>query len=464
LVFASIFFLLFFLPVFFSIYGWVADRFRNLVLLIASLLFYAYGAPLFIWVLAASTFLNFYLVRRMDAELERSRLWFRVSLVLNVGLLIVFKYANFTVESWNAMGLWTIGSWTKIALPIGISFFTFQSLSYTIDVYRREERPLQSPFHYFIYIFSFPQMIAGPIVRFGIVAKELVSREFNRKGIEEGAQRFIIGLAKKVIVANGIAASFPIMGVEEWSTAGAWLALLAYTFQIYFDFSGYSDMAIGLGRIMGFHFPENFNRPYSAKSFTDFWRRWHMTLSFWMRDYLYIGLGGNRNGVGRTYANLLTVFVISGFWHGASWNFLFWGLYHGLFLIIERLFLSNLLRKLPAFLAKLWTFFWVLIGWGIFALVDDVERGQLFGALINPVISASQDLSVWNEFTIGGPSAVLMALALLLTIFPAYSWWDRLLHSSGPKWWRYVAYSGLLVVSLAELTGSTFNPFIYFRF
>jgi alginate O-acetyltransferase complex protein AlgI len=464
LVFASIFFLLFFLPVFLSIYGGVADRFRNLVLLIASLLFYAYGAPLFIWVLAASTFLNFYLVRRMDAELEHSRLWFRLSLVLNVGLLIVFKYANFTVESWNAMGLWTIDSWTKIALPIGISFFTFQSLSYTIDVYRREERPLQSPFHYFIYIFSFPQMIAGPIVRFGIVAKELVSREFNRKGIEEGAQRFIIGLAKKVIVANGIAASFPIMGVEEWSTAGAWLALLAYTFQIYFDFSGYSDMAIGLGRIMGFHFPENFNRPYSAKSFTDFWRRWHMTLSFWMRDYLYIGLGGNRNGVGRTYANLLTVFVISGFWHGASWNFLFWGLYHGLFLIIERLFLSNLLRKLPAFLAKLWTFFWVLIGWGIFALVDDVERGQLFGALINPVISASQDLSVWNEFTIGGPSAVLMALALLLTIFPAYSWWDRLLHSSGPKWWRYVAYSGLLVVSLAELTGSTFNPFIYFRF
>ena len=464
MVFASIFFLLFFLPVFLSIYGWVADRFRNLVLLIASLLFYAYGAPLFIWVLAASTFLNFYLVRRMDTELERSRLWFRVSLVLNVGLLIVFKYANFTLESWNAMGLWTIGSWTKIALPIGISFFTFQSLSYTIDVYRREERPLKSPFHYFIYIFSFPQMIAGPIVRFGIVAKELVTREFNRKGIEEGAERFIIGLAKKVIVANGIAASFPVTGVEEWSIADAWLALLAYTFQIYFYFSGYSDMAIGLGRIMGFHFPENFNRPYSAKSFTDFWRRWHMTLSFWMRDYLYIGLGGNRNGVGRTYANLLTVFVISGFWHGASWNFLFWGLYHGLFLIIERLFLSNLLRKLPAFLAKLWTFFWVLIGWGIFALVDDVERGQLFGALINPVISASQDLSVWNEFTIGGPSAVLMALALLLTIFPAYSWWDRLLHSSGPKWWRYVAYSGLLVVSLAELTGSTFNPFIYFRF
>ena len=400
----------------------------------------------------------------MDAELERSRLWFRVSLVLNVGLLIVFKYANFTVESWNAMGLWTTGSWTKIALPIGISFFTFQSLSYTIDVYRREERPLKSPFHYFIYIFSFPQMIAGPIVRFGIVAKELVSREFNKKGIEEGAQRFIIGLAKKVIVANGIAASFPITGVEEWSIADAWLALLAYTFQIYFDFSGYSDMAIGLGRIMGFHFPENFNRPYSAKSFTDFWRRWHMTLSFWMRDYLYIGLGGNRNGVGRTYANLLTVFVISGFWHGASWNFLFWGLYHGLFLIIERLFLSNLLRKLPAFLAKLWTFFWVLIGWGIFALVDDVERGQLFGALINPVVSASQELSVWNEFVGEGPSAVLMALALLLTIFPAYSWWDRLVHSSGPKWRRYVAYSGLLVVSLAELTGSTFNPFIYFRF
>jgi alginate O-acetyltransferase complex protein AlgI len=310
-------------------------------------------------------------------------------------------------------------------------------------------------------------MIAGPIVRFGIVAKELVTREFNRKGIEEGAERFIIGLAKKVIVANGIAASFPITGIEEWSTAVAWLALLAYTFQIYFDFSGYSDMAIGLGRIMGFHFPENFNRPYSAKSFTDFWRRWHMTLSFWMRDYLYIGLGGNRNGVGRTYVNLLTVFVISGFWHGASWNFLFWGLYHGLFLIIERLFLSNLLRKLPAFLSKLWTFFWVLIGWGIFALIDDVERGQLFGALINPVVSASQDFSIWNEFAAGvsgGPGAVLIALALLLTIFPAYSWWEHLVHGFGPRWWRYLAYSCLLVISLAELTGSRFNPFIYFRF
>ena len=224
MVFASIFFLLFFLPVFLSIYGWVVDRFRNLVLLIASLLFYVYGAPLFIWVLVVSTLLNFYLVRRMDTDLERSKLWFRGSLVLNVGLLIVFKYANFTVESWNDLGFWTIDSWTKIALPIGISFFTFQSLSHTIDVYRKEEHPLESPFHYFIYIFSFPQMIAGPIVRFGIVAKELVSREFNRKGIEEGSQRFIICLAKKVIVANGIAVSFPITGVEEWSTAGAWVA------------------------------------------------------------------------------------------------------------------------------------------------------------------------------------------------------------------------------------------------
>ena len=462
MVFASIFFLLFFLPVFLSFYGSIADRFRNLALLIASLLFYAYGAPFFIWVLTASTFLNFYLVRRMDKDLEHSKLLFRMSLLLNVGLLIVFKYANFAIESWNALNIWTIDSWTEIALPIGISFFTFQSLSYTIDVYRKEERPLDSPFHYFIYIFSFPQMIAGPIVRFGAVAKELVAREFDRKGVEEGAERFIIGFAKKVVVANGIAASFPITGIEDWTMTGAWLALLAYTFQIYFDFSGYSDMAIGLDRILGFNFPENFNRPYSAKSFNEFWRRWHMTLSFWMRDYLYIGLGGNRNGVGQTYANLLAVFVISGFWHGASWNFLFWGLYHGLFLIIERLFLSNLLLKLPAFLSKLWTFFWVLIGWGIFALVDDVERSRLFGALVNRQDEFTWEaLAGWQGW---GPSSVLMALALILTILPAYALWERLVHGSGPRWWRYVAYSCLLVISLAELSGSTFNPFIYFRF
>ena len=398
----------------------------------------------------------------MDKDLEHSKLLFRMSLLLNVGLLIVFKYANFAIESWNALNIWTIDSWTEIALPIGISFFTFQSLSYTIDVYRKEERPLDSPFHYFIYIFSFPQMIAGPIVRFGAVAKELVAREFDRKGVEEGAERFIIGFAKKVVVANGIAASFPITGIEDWTMTGAWLALLAYTFQIYFDFSGYSDMAIGLGRILGFNFPENFNRPYSAKSFNEFWRRWHMTLSFWMRDYLYIGLGGNRNGVGQTYANLLAVFVISGFWHGASWNFLFWGLYHGLFLIIERLFLSNLLLKLPAFLSKLWTFFWVLIGWGIFALVDDVERSRLFGALVNRQDEFTWEaLAGWQGW---GPGSVLMALALILTLLPAYALWERLVHGSGPRWWRYVAYSCLLVISLAELSGSTFNPFIYFRF
>ena len=385
-----------------------------------------------------------------------------MSLLLNIGLLIVFKYANFAIESWNALNFWTIDSWTEIVLPIGISFFTFQSLSYTIDVYRKEERPLDTPFHYFIYIFSFSQMIAGPIVRFGAVAKELVTRDFDPKGVEEGAERFIIGFAKKVIVANGIAASFPITGIEDWTMTGAWLALLAYTFQIYFDFSGYSDMAIGLGRILGFNFPENFNRPYSAKSFNEFWRRWHMTLSFWMRDYLYIGLGGNRNGVGQTYANLLAVFVISGFWHGASWNFLFWGLYHGLFLIIERLFLSNLLLKLPAFLSKLWTFFWVLIGWGIFALVDDIERSRLFEALVN-----RQDEFTWEALAGGlewAPGSVLMALALILTILPAYAFWERLVHGSGPRWWRYVAYSCLLLISLAELTGSTFNPFIYFRF
>ena len=456
MVFASILFLLFFLPVFLTVYGWVGNSYRNLVLLVASLLFYAYGAPYFIWVLAASTYLNFMLVQRMDRTENRRKLWFRLSVVLNVGLLLVFKYANFSVESWNELGFWTIADWTEIALPIGISFFTFQSLSYTIDVYRGQERPLDRPMHYFIYIFSFPQMIAGPIVRFGAVAQELVHRTFSASNVQAGAERFIIGLAKKVLIANVIAASFPITGGSEWTGIQAWTALLAYTLQIYFDFSGYSDMAIGLGKIMGFHFPENFNRPYSARSFTDFWRRWHMTLSFWMRDYLYIGMGGNRGGTARTYANLVTVFVISGFWHGASWNFLYWGLFHGLFLVVERLFLGSLLNRLPIAISRAWTFFWVLLGWGIFALTNDAERGALFHALIQP--------DQWGHWVGGGAGTVLMVLGMLLVLFPVYGWWEKLFHGSQAPRLRTAAYVVLLIVSLSELTGSSFNPFIYFRF
>ncbi len=282
----------------------------------------------------------------------------------------------------------------------------------------------------------------------------------DRTALQLGLQRFIVGLAKKVLVANVVAAAFPITGTDPWTTASAWLALLAYTVQIYFDFSGYSDMAIGLGQMMGFHFPENFNRPYTARSFTDFWRRWHMTLSFWMRDYLYIGLGGNRRGEVRTYANLLTVFVISGFWHGASWNFLFWGLFHGLFLVLERAFLLRWLQQLPPLLAKVWTFFWVVLGWALFALVDPTALKEFLQALFG---FGGVPLGI-NHIALDREAAFTLLLAAALLFLPAYRWWAMAVRASSTGVRSTVAHLLLAVLSLSYLAGATFNPFIYFRF
>lgn len=460
MVFSSIFFLLFFLPVFLTGYTLLRGEGKNHWLLIFSLLFYGYGAPEFIWVLLGSSLVNFYLVHHMHRHLSTRPGWAKALLwagiVLNVGLLLVYKYANFVVDVGRNWGAWELPGWVEIALPIGISFFTFQSLSYNLDIYRGQERPLRNPLHYLIYIFSFPQMIAGPIVRYGAVAAELVQRPFTRTNIRLGAQRFVVGLAKKVLIANTVAAAFPITEVEEWTTLSAWAALLAYTVQIYFDFSGYSDMAIGLGRMMGFHFPENFNRPYNARSFTDFWRRWHMTLSFWMRDYLYIGLGGNRKGAVRTYANLLVVFTISGFWHGASWNFLFWGLYHGFFLVIERLFLSRLLARLPKVMAQIWTLFFVVLGWALFAIVDDIALGQFLSALFS-----TSSLGSW-----GGTlkANLTLVVAAVLIAFPAYNLWARVSKTAEGGTRSFMWHALLGVWTLAELAGTDFNPFIYFRF
>lgn len=367
----------------------------------------------------------------------------------------MYKYANFAVGIYfDLRG--DENTWKSIALPIGISFFTFQSLSYNIDVYRGEQQPLKNPFLYLIYIFSFPQMIAGPIVRYGVVAKELVSRPFTRENVILGTQRFVVGLSKKVFIANTVAEAFPIDSVGEWTAIGAWSTILAYTLQIYFDFSGYSDMAIGLGRIMGFSFPENFNRPYSAKSFTDFWRRWHMTLSFWMRDYLYVSLGGNRRGTFRTYLNLLVVFVVSGFWHGASWNFLFWGLFHGFFLVMERAFLLRYLEQVPKVVSRLWTFLWVVLGWSLFAIEDFDQLNRFLHALFQPT-----SLGTW---TAGLRASLAMLVGILLVFFPVFKLWERLSDYAGISIRSWLFHGAAAILALAELAASDFNPFIYFRF
>ena len=336
MVFSSITFLFYFLPIFFGIYFLLPRSFRNWWILIASSVFYAWGAPIFFFILSASTLIDFYLVKgihQSDAHKTR-RLLLILSLIKNVGLLAYYKYANFFIENVN-LAIESVGTEPiaaiDVILPIGISFYTFQTITYAMDVYKGRHEPLRHPHLLLLYILSFPQMIAGPIVQFNAIADQITTRRETVDGFLFGFYRFCLGLGKKVLIANTVGAiASGYLGNSDINTSEAWIGILAYTFQIYFDFSGYSDMAIGLGKMMGFDFPENFDNPYTSRSITEFWRRWHITLGTWMRNYLYIPLGGNRvDSKLRMYANLWIVFLISGLWHGASWNFVVWGAYHG---------------------------------------------------------------------------------------------------------------------------------------
>ena len=380
MVFSSSLFLLYFLPVFLLLYLIIKPGLRNYLALAASIFFYAWGAPNLIWIVLVSILADYYLVNYMHrCTGKKQKALLAASVFLNIGLLLYFKYANFFVENFDillqGMGFKHI-EWTKIALPIGISFYTFQKMSYAVDVYRKVKEPLARISDYALFILLFPQLIAGPIVRFNEVADQLTDRSKNENTEYRlmGFYRFIIGLSKKVLIANVMGAKADEILAMDFTTIDstlAWTGILAYTFQIYFDFSGYSDMAIGLGKMMGFRFPENFNNPYISRSISEFWRRWHMTLGAWMRDYLYIPLGGNRvSSKTRLYMNLWLVFIISGFWHGASWNFIVWGAFHGFFLILDRLFLLKVLEKAGKFLSTAFTFFVTIIGWVLFRIED----------------------------------------------------------------------------------------------
>ena len=347
MVFSSSIFLFYFLPLFLVLYFLADRKYKNGIALLASLVFYGFGSPRFLIVLLLSILIDYFLVRQISKseDPKRRKLFLLLSVVLNIGLLAYFKYANFFIENFNSL-LAVFGSspvkWTKVVLPIGISFFTFQKMSCSIDVYRKTAASLDNIADYALFIMLFPQLIAGPIVRYNEVAEQLVDRQANETIDNKllGMYRFIIGLSKKMLIANIMAEYVDQVFAQPATEIGvgtAWLGILAYTFQIYFDFSGYSDMAIGIGRMIGFNFPENFNCPYISKSITEFWKRWHITLGNWMMDYLYIPLGGNRKGRGRTYLNLWIVFFLSGLWHGASWNFVVWGAYHGIFICLDKL-------------------------------------------------------------------------------------------------------------------------------
>lgn len=477
MVFSSVAFLCYFLPAFLTVYVAVpkgarwGQRARNLWLLAGSIAFYAWGAPQFIFVLLASTVVDFYLVRQMSAATDAAvrKRWLLASLFLNLGLLIGFKYTPFLAENFSALcqlfgGVQEFGP-IAVALPIGISFYTFQTLTYALDVYRRDELPLERLSDYLVYILSFPQMIAGPIVRFGRVAHELRKRSETWEDRLHGAYRFGLGLAKKVLIANVLAvhADAAFDGPVEGLSAGlAWSGLLAYTFQIYFDFSGYSDMAIGLGRMMGFHFPENFRSPYAARSITEFWRRWHITLGEFMRNYLYIPLGGNRLGTGRTYVNLVVVFLLSGLWHGASWNFVAWGAFHGAFLVLDRLFLERWLQAVPRGLAAAFTFFVAMLGWVVFRLESGAADFYRALALGGSGVEWVAEPGLWTHLLV---AAGFSGLAL-------FSWgrrWEhRTFESMGWSAWEHVVWTlgtvVLVAASCSALVSAELNPFIYFRF
>ena len=376
MVFSSITFIFYFLPIFFLFYFLADKRYKNALILAGSVFFYAWGAPKFIFVILGTTAVDFYIVRGISgAGSQRlKKLLLALSLSLNLGLLFYFKYSNFFVENLNC-ALLQFGikelQWTKLVLPIGISFYTFETLTYVVDVYKGIHKPLRNFWDYQLYIILFPKLIAGPIIRYHDFAGQIYDHtlyETNEHRLR-GFYRFCIGLGKKVLIANvmgAVADRMFLLPTPELGTASAWYGVVSYTFQIYFDFSGYSDMAIGLGLMMGFRFPENFNNPHTSVSITDFWRRWHITLGTWMRNYLYIPLGGNRvDNKWRLFFNLWLVFLASGLWHGAAWGFIIWGAYHGLFLVIERLFLGKWLARVGK-LSLFYTFPVVMVGWVFF--------------------------------------------------------------------------------------------------
>lgn len=470
MVFSSILFLFLFLPVFLTVYHFTSKKWKNYTLLFFSILFYAWGASDFVIILLISSILNFYLVQQIDRNNHRKKLLLTLSVVLNLGLLSYFKYANFFIENFN-LALESFGfssvEWTKVALPIGISFFTFQSLTYSVDVYRGVHKPLRKLSDFLVYILSFPQMIAGPIVRFNEIADEIIERKETLDDKLYGVYRFCIGLGKKVLIANVLAEyadSVFDSDLTSIDSSQAWIAILAYAFQIYFDFSGYSDMAIGLGKIMGFTFPENFNAPYISKNISEFWRRWHMTLGSFMRDYLYIPLGGNRvKSKGHLYFNLWIVFLLSGLWHGASWNFVIWGAYHGLFLILDRLFLVRLLNRLGDFVSITFTFFIIVLGWAIFR-IEDFESLNLFISKLFSFDFSSVELSHEVIFT--------FAIAILFSFLTSFTWGEKLqnfVFNNNERSFKmnvlfYTISIFLFILSVAAIAGSDFNPFIYFRF
>lgn len=466
MVFSSLLFLFIYLPIVLAVYYIVPSKWRNIWLFIVNLVFYGWGEPVYIILMVFSITVNYIHGLLIDKHRARDKLAKRLlvsSIIINLGMLLFFKYYDFIAVNLSAIPGLSFFKPLGLTLPIGISFYTFQTMSYPIDIYRGDAKVQKKYLNFGTFVALFPQLIAGPIVRYKDISSQLDFRANSTEQFASGVRRFVVGLGKKVLLANNIGMLWDVysaMPISQLSTLGAWLGIIAFSFQIYFDFSGYSDMAIGLGRMLGFEFLENFNYPYISKSITEFWRRWHISLSTWFRDYVYIPLGGNRHGKNRWFFNILVVWALTGIWHGASWNFLLWGVYYSVLLILEKAFLLKLLKKLPNALAHIYTLLLVLLGWVLFAVDDIASCGAYLSVMFGFGGTSLITRDVLYYLRSYGPMLVILIVASTPLMHIAA---NRL-----PKKVWNVAIPILILVVLVLSTGylvdSTYNPFLYFRF
>jgi alginate O-acetyltransferase complex protein AlgI len=470
MVFSSLNFLFIFLPAVILLYFISPRKLRNLILFVSSLVFYAWGEPIYVVLMLFSTLVDYthgYWVDKHRGT-TKAKIALVSSVIINLGLLCVFKYSDFLVANINML-FGTVIPQPNLPLPIGISFYTFQTMSYTIDVYRGDAKMQKNIISFGTYVALFPQLIAGPIVRFSTIAEQLDDRRENPDQFADGVRRFVAGLAKKVLLANSIGmvwTQISTLELSQMSVLSAWIGIIAFAFQIYFDFSGYSDMAIGLGKIFGFTFLENFTYPYISKSITEFWRRWHISLGTWFREYVYIPLGGNRKGLPRQLVNIGVVWLLTGIWHGASWNFVAWGAYYCILLILEKLFLLKFLEKAPAFVSRLYTLLAVLFGWVVFAF-DSLGDGfrylaWMFGGEGVP-FADSRAL-----FLLTSNLIILALLGVASTPLPSKLAGKVMAtlqsKTAGHALVVNLSLVFLFLLSVAYLVDSTYNPFLYFRF
>ena len=464
MVFSSLVFMFAYLPITLLAYYLIPRQGRNIFLFFINLLFYGWGEPTLIVLMLINIAINYaggYFVDKFRDDKKKQKLFLILTCVIDIGTLAVFKYTGMLVDTVNMLPFLDLPT-PEISLPIGISFYTFQTMSYVIDVYRDDAPVSKNPINFGTYVALFPQLIAGPIVRYRDVADQLVNRRETMDMFTKGVNVFLVGLAKKVLIANpmGTLNTAIFATTDENGVVGTWIGIIAYSFQLYFDFSGYSDMACGLGNMLGFEFLKNFDYPYISKSVTEFWRRWHISLSTWFKEYVYIPLGGNRKGVKRQVINLLIVWGLTGIWHGASWNFVLWGLYYGIMLIVEKFLLKKLLDKLPSFVQHIYTIFIIIIGWGLFYFTDMSQLGVF---LIN-LFDFSKGICGEQALTL-----ILQYLPVLLVAgfasTPVATKIYKKIENKKHIWILQTLFCAvILVLCTASLVSSSYNPFLYFRF